>query len=63
MTEKELLYFEDAIGHEKSLISICNESINMLEDEEMISFFESEKERHNVLLNKLINVLEDKVNE
>ena len=63
MTEKELLYFEDAIGHEKNLISICEESINMLEDGEVISFLESEKERHNVLLNKLMNVLEDKDNE
>ena len=63
MTEKELLYFEDAIWHEKNLISICEESINMLEDGEVISFLESEKERHNVLLNKLMNVLEDKANE
>lgn len=63
MTEKELLYLEDAVGHEKELISICEESINYIEEEDIKSFFESEKERHNVLLNKLIGVLEDKANE
>ena len=33
MTQKELLYVEDAIGHEQNIISICQESINFLEDE------------------------------
>ena len=32
MTQKELLYVEDAIGHEKNIISICNETLNCLED-------------------------------
>ena len=42
MTEKELLYIEDAIGHEQNIISICNESLNMLDDEKLISFIKNE---------------------
>ena len=63
MTQKELLYFEDAIGHEQNLISICDESINVLGDEKLISFFERERDIHNNLLSKLLGLLEDKANE
>ena len=40
MTQKELLYVEDAIGHEKNIISICNETVNMLEEDDLVSFME-----------------------
>ena len=63
MTQKELLYLEDAIGHEKNIISICGESINNLEDEELISFMNGELEKHNDMLDNLMKVLEAKVNE
>ncbi len=55
MTQKELLYFEDAIGHEKNIILICDESINKIDDGELISFFEKEKDMHEEVLNKLID--------
>lgn len=32
MTQKELLYFEDAIKHESNIISILNESLNNIEE-------------------------------
>lgn len=63
MTQKELLYFEDAIGHEKNIILICDESINKIDDGELISFFEKEKAVHEEVLNKLIDFLRGKVNE
>lgn len=63
MTEKELLYLEDAVGHEKNIISICDESINMLEESNLVSFFEDEKEIHNGILSRLMNLLEGKVDE
>ena len=34
MTQKELLYLEDAIGHEKNIISIVEDTKERLEDEE-----------------------------
>ena len=63
MTQKELLYFEDAINHEKSIIKICEEIINNLEDEELISFMENERDQHNLMQEKLINRMEEKANE
>ena len=32
MTQKELLYMEDAIGHETNLVDICQYSIDSLQD-------------------------------
>ncbi len=63
MTQKELSYFEDAIGHEKSIISIIDESIKNLDDDNLISFLEQEKQDHTNLKDKLMNLLEGKVNE
>ena len=63
MTQKELLYLEDAIGHEKSIITICDETISFLEDKNLISFMKSEQRKHTNTLNRLMKVLEDKCNE
>lgn len=63
MTQKELLYLEDAIGHENNIISIVNETINCLEDEELVSFLEKELSGHKSTLKRLMKKLEDKSNE
>ena len=63
MTQKELLYVEDAIGHEQNIINICEETIALLEDEELISFLKSEQKKHKSMNEKLIKMLEDKSNE
>lgn len=60
MTQKELSYFEDAIGHEDSIISIITESIKQLEDNNLISFLENELSEHTLLREKLMNKLEEK---
>ena len=60
MTQKELLYLEDAIGHEQSIIKILDESINMLEDDNLISFMKSEQRKHMNTKDKLVKMLEDK---
>ena len=36
MTQKELLYLEDAIGHEQNIISIIEEKIEKLVDEKLV---------------------------
>ena len=59
MTEKELLYIEDAIGHEKNIISICTESVKMLEDEELISFLKNEIKHHKEIKENLMCALEE----
>ena len=63
MTQKELLYVEDAIGHEKSIISICNEAVNCLEDKNLIKFMKNEIKKHEQTENKLLSMLEAKSNE
>lgn len=63
MTQKELLYLEDAIGHEGSIIKICEEGIKYLEDENLVTFFENELNMHMSIKEKLMNNLEAKSNE
>ena len=63
MTQKELLYVEDAIGHESSIIEIIKESINSMDDDGLISYLESDLNKHVDLKNRLTNLLEEKTNE
>ena len=63
MTQKELSYLEDAIGHEDNIIKICKQMTSSMEDEELISFIEDEIETHLTMKEKLINILEDNSNE
>ena len=63
MTQKELLYYEDAIGHETNIIKICEESIKMLENEDLINFMKEEVTRHNNLKEQLMSKLEGETNE
>lgn len=63
MTQKELLYLEDAIGHEQNIITICEETLNMLEDDNLISFLTKEIKKHENMKEELLNMLEVKSNE
>ena len=63
MTQKELLYVEDAIGHENSIIEIITESINSMDDDKLINFLEKDLKKHEDIKNKLFNLLEVKSNE
>ena len=63
MTQKELLYVEDAVTHEGNIIKICEDMINTLEDEEIVSFMEKQVDNHTKLKTKLIKTLEGKANE
>ena len=63
MTQKELLYVEDSIKHEETIIDLCNESISMLEDDDLVSFFETEVKKHCKTKEKLMKLLEGVCNE
>ena len=63
MTQKELLYFEDAVGHEKALLQICEHMKESFENEDLISFIEEEITMHTNLKENLMNILEEKANE
>ena len=62
MTQKELLYVEDAIGHETNIIKIIQEEIKKLQNQNLISFLENELEKHVTTKQDLINKLEEKAN-
>ena len=57
MTQKELLYMEDAINHEIATILILESTVNMIEDEELIKFINSEIKKHTNLKDKLYKKL------
>ena len=63
MTQKELNYVEDAIGHEENIIKILNQTKSNLQDENLISFIENEYNIHTTMKEKLMNLLEVKSNE
>lgn len=63
MTQKELLYLEDATNHEQTIINFLNYSLETATDKRIIRFFESEIEIHNELCKKLLKHMEDISNE
>lgn len=62
MTQKELSYVEDAIGHEGNIIKIINETLNNLQDENLISFMKEELNIHTKMKEKLMTKLEEEAN-
>ena len=38
MTQKELLYYEDAYGHESSIIKLIDNAIKTLSNPELVTF-------------------------
>ncbi len=63
MTQKELLYLEDAFKHEQNIISICEDTINALEDEELVSFLKKEVKKHENMKCEIKDMLEVKSND
>ena len=57
MTQKELLYVEDAIGHEQNLIKILNETINLLQNVELKNFLSGQLKIHQNIKTELLNLL------
>ncbi len=63
MTQKELLYMEDAISHQQNLVTICEDFSSRVEDEDLSSFLTKLAKKHQGIEEKLMNVLEDARNE
>ena len=57
MTQKELLYVEDAIGHEQNLIKILNETINLLQNVDLKNFLSGQLKIHQNIKTELMNLL------
>ena len=57
MTKKELLYVEDAVGHEQNLIKIINETINLLQNVDLKNFLSGQLKIHQDIKTELMNLL------
>ena len=62
MTQKELLYVEDAVEHEKSIIKLCNEFLNNLEDDDLKDFITTQINSHEEMKSNLLSLLEEEAN-
>lgn len=63
MTQKELLYIEDAIAHEQNVIAYLNDAASNLRDENLISYIDEEIKKHESTKKKLMKKLEDNSND
>jgi hypothetical protein len=59
MTQKELLYLEDAVSHEQIIIDGLNHFLNELESSTYRDFISSEIEVHMSLKKNLISFLKE----
>ncbi len=57
MTSKELLYVEDALGHEKFMKSCSQKASGKLQDTALSSYMLELQKTHENLYNKFLNLL------
>lgn len=57
MTSKELLYVEDALGHEQYFQTKCNELANQLQDTELKNAVQNSASQHQQLFQNFLNLL------
>ena len=57
MTSKELLYVEDALGHEKYFQTKCQEAAGQLQDADLKTCVEQMCQKHQQLFQSFYNLL------
>jgi hypothetical protein len=57
MSPKELLYIEDALGHEKQIKCTCRDSASELDDVELANFVSDIAEKHTQCFNKFLGLV------
>lgn len=57
MTPKELLYIEDALGHEKFLQQQCKAAAETVDDKELKSYMKQLASKHKKAYDKLYSLL------
>ena len=57
MTNKELLYIEDALGHEKIMQTCSSETSNQLTDPALAGYVSQLQKKHTEIYNKFLNLL------
>jgi hypothetical protein len=57
MTGKELLYIEDALGHEKYFQTKCQETANQLQDGELKTYVQQLAQKHQQIFQSFYGLL------
>ncbi len=57
MTEKELLYIEDAINHEEHILKTIEDVKDCLTDEALVKFVKKMERKHESILTMFMNLL------
>lgn len=57
MSPKELLYIEDALGHEQQIKCLCTDSANKIQDPELKNLISSITSRHTECFNRFYGLL------
>lgn len=57
MTSKELLYVEDALGHEQYFKTQCAETIGRIQDAELKAFAQEIQQQHQMIFQNFYNLL------
>ena len=63
MTQKELLYVEDAIKHETNMIAVLEDTMNKLSDKSLRAFLKGETKKHQSMKARLLKCLEVLIND
>lgn len=59
MSEKELLYVEDAVNHEIYMINLCDEVSDCLTAKNLVKVVDQIKKKHEGILKEFMNVLKE----
>lgn len=57
MTEKELLYVEDALGHEQHFQTQCGDTANQIQDSELKNFTRGLQQKHREIFQSFYDLL------
>ena len=57
MSPKELLYVEDALGHEKFLRAQCQQAINSLTDPQLKNVVQQMMQKHQEIFTRFYNLV------
>ncbi len=57
MTSKELLYVEDALGHEQFMQKCSMDSSNQIKDQTLSNYLKELNQTHTKIFNKFLNLL------
>lgn len=57
MTEKELLYVEDALGHEQYFQTQCRDAAGRIQDGELRNFAQQLEQKHGEIFRSFLSLL------